>query len=52
MVCKKYLFCLLHSSLKNNVFSAHVKFQCWIVHSERDIHVQRIKVQTIFFEYI
>ena len=28
------------------------KFQVWVVHSKGDIHVQKIKVQNILFEYI
>ena len=39
---------LRQGSLKNNVFNSNVKFQVWVVHSKRDIHVQKIKV----FEYI
>ena len=38
----------IKNSLKKNAFNAHVKFQTWIVHSERDVHVQKIKVRKYF----
>ena len=41
-----------HSSLDNNVFNTHLKFQVWVVHSKGGIHVQKIKVENIFFKYI
>ena len=43
---------LRHSSLDSNVFDMYVRFQLSNLHIERAIHVQKIKVQTIIFEYI
>ena len=40
---------LRHSSLHSNVFKVYVKFQVWIMHDERDIDVQKIKVKNLFF---
>ena len=41
-----------HSSLHNNVVNTYVKFQFGIMHSKRDIYVQKIKVPKIIFRYI
>ena len=47
-ICTKNL---RHSSLHSNVFSMYQKFQAYIVHSEGDIHVQKIKVKKYIFVY-
>ena len=43
---------LRHSSLNSNVSNIYVKFEDWVLHGERDIHVQKIKVQKTIFRYI
>ena len=32
-----------HSSLNGNVLNMYVIFEGWVLHSEKDIHVQKIK---------
>ena len=41
---------LRHSSLNSNVFNAYVKFQMCVMHNERDIHIQKIKVKKHFLD--
>ena len=43
---------LRHISLNNNVLNRYGKFQLWVMHIKRVIHVQKIKVQKIIFKYI
>ena len=36
---------LRHCSLNRNVFNIYVEFQVWVLHGERDSHVDKIKVK-------
>ena len=39
------------SSLYSNITNTYVKFQVWIVHNERDMDIQKIKVKKLFARY-
>ena len=43
---------LRHSSLGSNVFKGYTTFQVGGLYNERDIHVQKIKVQKLILRYI
>ena len=39
-------------TLNSNVLNINVKFQAYVLHSKRDIYVQKIKVKKLMFRYI
>ena len=43
---------LRHDPLDSNVFNTYFKFQVSVVHTKRNIYVQKIKVKKLFFRYI
>ena len=49
ILCLMMYLILRHSSLSNNVFNTYGESQLWVVHSERVIHLQKIKVKKIIF---